>query len=295
MHPIYFAQLILLAAIWGSSFMFMRIAVPALGPTWMLEIRLFSAALFLLLVTRLIGQALDAGRYWRHYLILGLFNTALPFFVFAWAARELPASTLAILNSTAPLWGLVIGFVWRGKPISPRAILGLLFGAAGVASLVGLGGFASEPGQLSAALLAASAAVFYGIASSYAEYAERVPPFANAHGSLWAAALLMLPLAPFSALPASWPAVPVLSALALGVVCSGVAYLLYYNLITKIGATSALTVGYLIPLFGVLWGWLFLNEAIGWHTLAGAALVLTGTALVTGMNPVQLLSRWGRR
>lgn len=295
MQPIYFAQLVLLAAIWGSSFMFMRVAVPALGPTWMLEIRLFSAALFLLLLTRLIGQALDAGRHWRHYLILGLFNTALPFFVFASAARELPASTLAILNSTAPLWGLVIGFVWRGKPITPRAVIGLLFGIAGVASLVGFGGFASQPGQLSAALLAASASVFYGIASNYAEYADSVPPFANAHGSMWAAALLMLPLAPFSPVPTAWPAVPVLSALALGVLCSGVAYLLYYNLITRIGATSALTVGYLIPLFGVFWGWLFLDETIGWYTLAGAALVLIGTALVTGMNPARFLARRQRR
>lgn len=283
------AQLVALAAIWGSSFMFMRIAVPQLGPVWLLEMRLVAASLILLIISRAMRRPLHLRKHWRHYVILGVFNTALPFWAFAYAAQTLPASMLAILNSTAPLWGLLIGFVWRGKPITRRAIVGLLLGMSGVASLVGLGGLAVQPEALFAVILTASAAVCYGIASSYAEYAEKVETYANAHGSLWAATLLLLPFVPFAPVPVEWPAGAVAAALILGVLCTGVAYLLYFHLIATAGAPSALTVGYLIPLWGVLWGWLFLDEAVGLHTLLGAGLVLSGTMLVTGFSPARMI------
>lgn len=282
-------QLVALGAIWGASFMFMRIAVPQLGPAWLLELRLLSAALVLLLVSRALRKPLHWRQNWKHYFILGLFNTAVPFFAFANGAKVLPASLLSILNSTAPLWGLVIGVVWRGKPITGRAVLGLLCGMAGVASLVGFGGLQVQPGALFAAGTVLAAAICYGIASSYTEYAPSVETYANAQGSMWAAVLLLLPLMPFAPMPASWPPGAVASALVLGVLCTGVAYLLYFHLIATVGAPSALTVGYLIPLWGVLWGWLFLDEHIGWHTLLGAGLVLTGTMLVTGFSPAALL------
>ncbi|MFT4769259.1 MAG: drug/metabolite transporter (DMT)-like permease [Glaciecola sp.] len=283
------AQLVTLAAIWGASFMFMRIAVPQLGPVWLLEMRLVAASLILLVISSALRRPLHIRKHWRHYLILGVFNTALPFWAFAYAAQTLPASMLAILNSTAPLWGLLIGFVWRGKPITRRAILGLLLGMSGVASLVGLGGLAVQPEALFAVVLTASAAVCYGIASSYAEYAEKVETYANAHGSLWAATLLLLPFVPFAPMPTVWPPGAVAAALILGVLCTGVAYLLYFHLIATAGAPSALTVGYLIPLWGVLWGWLFLDEAVGLHTLLGVGLVLSGTMLVTNFRPSRVL------
>jgi drug/metabolite transporter (DMT)-like permease len=251
--------------------------------------RLVAASLILLIISRAMRRPLHLRKHWRHYVILGVFNTALPFWAFAYAAQTLPASMLAILNSTAPLWGLLIGFVWRGKPITRRAIVGLLLGMSGVASLVGLGGLAVQPEALFAVILTASAAVCYGIASSYAEYAEKVETYANAHGSLWAATLLLLPFVPFAPVPVEWPAGAVAAALILGVLCTGVAYLLYFHLIATAGAPSALTVGYLIPLWGVLWGWLFLDEAVGLHTLLGAGLVLSGTMLVTGFSPARMI------
>ncbi|MFK8041503.1 DMT family transporter [Congregibacter sp.] len=289
MNAAQLAQLIALAAIWGSSFMFMRIAVPQLGPSWLLEIRLVAASLILLLISRALRRPLNVRKHWRHYLTLGALNTTLPFWAFAYAAQTLPASMLAILNSTAPLWGFLIGFLWRGKPITPRAVAGLVLGMAGVASLVGLGGLAVQPEALWAVVLTASAAICYGIASSYAEYAEKVETYANAHGSLWAATLLVLPFMPFAPVPEVWPPGAVAAALVLGVLCTGVAYLLYFHLIATVGAPSALTVGYLIPLWGVLWGWLFLDEAVGLHTLLGAGLVLSGTMLVTNFRPSTLV------
>lgn len=286
-----FLLLILLGAIWGSSFVFMRIAVPQLTPAWTLEGRLLSAALVLLLVSAVLRKPLHLRQHWRHYLILGVFNTAIPFFAYAWAALTLPASLLSILNSTAPLFGVIIGFVWRGKPITPRAVLGLVLGISGVITLVGLGGLSVQSGALAAVVITLAASACYGWVSNYAETAVKVESYANTHGSLWAAFLVMLPILAATPAPASWPTQAVVATLVLGLLCTGVAYLMYFHLIATAGAPAALTVGYLIPLWGVLWGWLFLNEAIGWHTLFGAGLVLAGTVLVTGFNPGKLLRR----
>lgn len=291
MAAAHFLQLMLLAAMWGSSFMFMRIAVPALGPGWMLEIRVLSATLFLFAVTRFMREPLHGRRHWKHYLVLGVFNTAVPFYAFAWASQALPASMLAIINSTAPLWAVIVGVIWRKKPITSRALLGLCCGVGGVALIVGMGNLGLKADAFVYVGVAMIASVCYAIASSYAEFAKSVPPFANAHGSLWAAAILVTLFMPLSPLPVEWTQTAVAAALTMGVLCSGVAYLLYYHLLSVIGAPSAMTVGYLIPLWGVFWGWLFLEEAVGWHTLGGAALVLIGTALVTGLRIGSLLRR----
>ena len=135
---------------------------------------------------------------------------------------------------------------------------------------------------MAAALLAS---LCYSVASQYARSARSVEPFANAHGTMWTSALMVLPaLALFP--PAGAPTTGVVGAvLALGVVCSGIAYLLYFRLIEEVGPTSALTVTFLSPVFGILWGALFLGERIGWYTIAGSAIVLLGTALVTGFLP----------
>lgn len=274
--------------------MFMRMAVAPLGPEWLLAIRIGSASIMLWLIGLAISKPLQIARHWRHYLFLGVFNTALPFFAFAYAALTLPASILAILNSTAPFWALLIGFLWKGKPITRRAIVGLVLGISGVASLVGLGGVNIGDSGLLAVAVTICAAISYGFSSIYAEFAERVEAYANAHGSLWAAAFMLIPLAALAPTPDPWPFLATGYAMVLGMLCTASAYLLYFHLIATAGAPAALTVGYLIPLWGVLWGWLFLNEPVGWNTIIGAGLVLSGTVLVTGFTP-QLFSRLRRR
>ena len=205
--------------------------------------------------------------------------------------RLLPASLLAILNATAPIWSTLIGVVWLRHRLTPKVALGLCLGIAGVALLVGLDRAMLNPGAASAVAAALGAALCYGIASLYAKRGHAVEPLANAHGSMWAASLWLLPAAAFFP-PAAVPGGDILLAVVvLGVVCSGVAYLLYFRLIAEIGAAPALTVTFLIPLFGVLWGWLFLAETVGWHTLGGAFIVILGTALVTGFSPRLLWAR----
>ena len=278
-------RLVLLAAIWGSSFLFMRIAAPVLGPAVLIEYRVGFAAVFLAIVGVILKKKLDLRANWRHYLVLGLLNSAFPFLLFAFAARTLSASVLSVLNATAPMWGALIGALWSRQAISGRSALGLILGTAGVALLVGFDQVASRPGAGIAIAAALVAAVSYSIASAYAKTARSVEPFANAHGSMWAATLLVIPVLPFFPAPAE-PRIGIMgAALALGVLCSGIAYILYFKLIQDVGPTSALTVTFLNPLFGILWGALFLGEVVGWHTVLGAAIVITGTALVTGFRP----------
>ena len=283
-------RLIALAAIWGGSFLFMRIAAPVLGPAVLIEYRVAFAALFLagvawVLRKRSSTAPLNLRAHWKHYLILGLFNSALPFVLFAFAARTLSASVLSVLNATAPMWGALVAFVWARQPVSGRAALGLVLGTIGVALLVGFDHVSDLPGAGIAVGASLIAALSYSVASQYAKSAKAVPPFANAHGSMWAAALLVLPVIPLFPAPGE-PTVGIMAAvLALGVLCSGIAYIIYFKLIEEVGTTSALTVTFLNPVFGILWGAIFLHEVVGWHTLAGSAIVLLGTALVTGFTP----------
>jgi drug/metabolite transporter (DMT)-like permease len=230
-------------------------------------------------------KRLDLKTHWKHYLILGFFNSALPFVLFAFAARTLSASVLSVLNATAPMWGALLGAAWSRQRIGARTALGLVCGTAGVALLVGFDSVSTRPGAGVAVTAALLAALSYSIASLYAKSAKSVEPFANAHGSMWAAALFVIPVLPFFPQPGQ-PSLGVMGAvLALGVLCSGIAYLLYFRLIAEVGTTSALTVTFLNPVFGILWGALFLGEVVGWYTVAGSAIVLVGTALVTGFVP----------
>lgn len=280
-----FIRLIVLAAIWGSSFLFMRISAPVLGPAVLIEYRVAFAAVFLATVGYFLKKKLDLKAHWKHFLILGFFNSALPFVLFAFGARTLSASVLSVLNATAPMFGALIAAVWFRQKITGRTALGLLMGTVGVALLVGFDSVSTREGAGIAIVAALAAAFSYSIASTYAKSAKSVEPFANAHGSMWAATLLVIPALPF--FPQTGPATPGImgAALALGIMCSGIAYLLYFRLIAEVGPTSALTVTFLNPLFGILWGSLFLGEVIGWYTIAGAAIVIAGTMLVTGFRP----------
>jgi len=277
-------RLVLLAAIWGASFLFMRIAAPVLGAAWLVFFRVGLAALFLWGVALVLRRPLALRANWRAFLVLGLLNSALPFLLFAYAAQTLPASLLAILNATSPLFGAAIGAVWLRTSLTGAVALGLGCGLAGVTVLVGqnlalVGG--SEWAAIAAGLLAP---LSYSLASLYTRARPGLAtPFDNAHGSMWMATLVVLPLFLFAPLRQAPDAADWLAVALLGVLCTGAAYLLYFRLIDDVGATRALSVTFLIPVFGVLWGTLFLDEAIGWHTVLGGTLILTGIALTAGL------------
>jgi drug/metabolite transporter (DMT)-like permease len=282
-------RLLLLAAIWGGSFLFTRVSVPYLGAVWLVEYRVALAALFLMIASQLMGKPLNAAQHWRHYAILGVLNAAVPFLLFGFAAATLTASALSILNATTPIWGAVIGALWSRQPLSARTMLGLTLGVAGVAVIVGMDRWATQPGAATAIAAALLATVCYGVATNYAKHALHVDSYANAHGSMWAASLFIAPALPFASISAETDTGVALAVVALGVLCTGIAFLLYFRLIREIGPTSTLTVTFLIPVFGMLWGHVFLGEAISATMIAGSLMVFAGMTLATGFNPVSLL------
>ncbi len=286
-----FVRLFTLAAIWGGAFIFVRISAPVLGPVILIENRVGLAAMFLLIVAMFLHKPLNVKQHWQHYLMLGVFNGAVPFLLFGFAALTLPASTLTILNATSPIWGAIIGAVWFRHPLNRRTISGLGLGIFGVGLIVGFDHLAAQRDggiAIAAALLAACS---YGIATNYAKSAKSVDSFSNAHGSMWAATLVLAPAIPFAPVLTAPSLGTMLNVLVLGVVCTGIAFLLYFRLIKDIGGASALTVTFLIPVFGILFGSVFLGEVITTTMIMGSLIVVVGTALVTGFNPAALLQR----
>ncbi|EHA1075363.1 MULTISPECIES: DMT family transporter [Vibrio] len=291
MTAVSFFRLLCLAAIWGGSFLFMRVAANTFGPAYLIEFRVTFAAVALLLIAVYLKKKLTLTAHTKHFFIIGLFNSAVPFLLFAYAAQTLNASTLAILNSTAPIWGALVGFAWYRSPLTAKPVLGMLIGIGGVAVLVGLD--TSTIGEEAMLPIAASlmASFSYGIATNYTKNAPQVPAFDNAHGSMWAAVIWVLPLLPFLPMRAEPSHFEWSSVVTLGVVCTGFAYLLYFRLVSDIGPASALTVTFLVPVFGILWGYLVLDEPVGSNTIIGTILVLSGTMLVTGFSPTAMLAK----
>ncbi len=286
-----FLRLICLAAIWGGSFLFMRIAANTFGPAFLIEFRVGFAAISLLLVSLYLKRKLAFRSNFKHFMIIGLFNTALPFMLFAYAAQTLNASTLSVLNSTAAIWGALIGIFWHKAILTAKASLGMLIGVAGVITLVGVDAINIGLDAALPIFAGVMAAFSYGIATNYTKTAPKIAAFDNAHGNMWAAVLIILPLLPFMPMRGEPSQQEMLSVVALGVLCTGAAYLLYFKLVADEGAASALSVTFLIPVFGILWGTLILDEPIGWNTIVGTTLVLSGTMMVTGFSPRQMFQR----
>lgn len=275
-------SLFTLAALWGGSFLFVRIAANPLGPAVLIEARVAFAAVTLLVVSFFLKKSLRFMSNIKHFLTLGLFNSALPFLLFAYSAQILNVSTLAILNSTAPIWGAIIGAIWTRTGLSKEVIFGLILGMIGVSVLVGWEAINIGDEAIIPIIAALTGAFSYGIATNYAKNAPSVEPFNNAHGSMWASVILVLPLVPFMPVREAVSSEIVFAVFVLGAVCTGLAYLLYFRLIKELGASSALTVTFIIPVFGILWGYLFLGETIGVNAIIGTVLVVTGTMFVTG-------------
>lgn len=281
MRSIDLFRLLILAAIWGASFLFMRIVAPVLGALWTAEVRVAIAGLAMLAFMLATGRAMQFKAHWKPYLVLGTFNSAVPFALFSYAALTLPAGYSAILNATSPLWGALIGAAVLGEKLTARKIAGLIAGIVGVAFLVRLGPAQFSPHVLIAALACVGAAFCYGIAGAYSKkQSKAMAPQMMATGSQLGAALVLLPFLPLSPVRGEITPLVMLLAGLLALLCSAVAYFIYFRLIADLGPTKALTVTFLIPLFALVWGALFLQETINLNTLIGCALVVLATRLV---------------
>ena len=277
-----YTRLVLLAAIWGAAFMFLRVVAPVLGPAWTPEIRVLLGGLALLAWFRLTGVDPGLRRHARFYLLIGSVNIAMPFALFSYAAMHAPASLLSIVNTMAPIFGLAWSAALGDERVTLLKAVGLALGVAGVALIVRPPGATADPQFLMAMAAVLGACCCYGATGVLMKrFASGASPRGMAAGNQLAAALVLLPLLPLFPPLAAPSALVVANLLGLALLASGVAFLLYFRLIADIGATRALTVTYLIPLFGIFWGWLFLGETLPASALAGGVLILAGTVLVT--------------
>jgi drug/metabolite transporter (DMT)-like permease len=278
------AELIALAALWGGSFLFMRVAVPEFGPFALAFLRVAGAALLLVPLLAVRGDLGALRQHWRTIAIVGLVNSALPFLCFAYAALSINAGLSAIFNSATPLFAAIVAWLWLGDRLTPLRVLGLAIGFAGVLWL-GWDKADFRPGgsawAIGACLLATMS---YGIGPSLTKRRlAGVPPLAVAAGSQVAAAV-------FLALPAglAWPALAPsahawLMLALLAFFGTGLAYLLYFRLIANAGPANAVAVTYLIPIFAVVWGGVFLGERLTLPLVVGCIVIFIGTALTTGV------------
>ena len=292
MTPRQLAELLLLAALWGASFLFMRIAAPPFGPWAMAELRVAGAGLLLLPILAWRGELGALAARWRSIGFVGVSNSALPFVLYGVAALSITAGLASIFNAATPLFAALIAWAWLREPMTRWRALGLAVGFAGVVGLAwdkaGLRSGAGEEGVALAIGACLLATLLYGFSANFTKRRlGGVPSMALAAGSQIGAALVL-------AVPAAlhWPAATPdakawAAVVALSLLCSGLAYILYFRLIAAAGATNASAVTFLIPVFGMAWGSWLLDEPLTGSMALGCAVILAGTALVLGLVPVR--------
>ncbi|UXI67441.1 DMT family transporter [Tahibacter amnicola] len=275
------SRMLALAMIWGGSFLFMRLAVPEFGAGFTAAGRLGLSALALVIFAWLQGLSLEWRKHWKAYLWIGAASAAIPFLMFALMARYLPAGYSALLNATVPLFAVLMAWGTQHARPSWSKLAGVATGMAGVITVARFGTVTLDVPTVLAFGAGLLAAFLY--AFSAGELRRRfagTDPVVAATGTQLGAAILMVPML-FINLPTAVPAlVPGLALIALGLVCTATAYVMYFRVLREAGAERGTTVTFMVPLFAQLWGALFLDEAITWASLIGLALVLFAVALV---------------
>ncbi len=282
MRPYDAGRWLLLATLWSLQYIFMRMSVPTFGAGVVADGRAVFAALFLVPWMLLVAQQQIGLRlHWRDHLTIALVNNVLPFLCFAYAASGIPASYLAVVNGMVPLWSAVIAAPVLKERLGAHRVAGFVLGIAGVALIVNLGPIELTAHTISAAVAAMVGAAFWGWAGVVIrQRTGRVPALSLATGSILFCALILAPAWALVPPPSTWTPSAVGALLALGLLCSGLAYVPFFTLLRDIGPTLTLSVGLTVPVLGIFWGWLLLGETITAPMLAGAALVLIALGLV---------------
>ncbi|MEL6526314.1 MAG: DMT family transporter [Chloroflexota bacterium] len=289
MKPIHYATLTLLGAIWGASFLFIRVAAPEFGPNMLMFVRVLVAGLVLIPIAPMMNKEAGGQSYrkllsrWREFLIVGAFNAAIPFVLIAFSQLTITASLAAILNSVTPLCTALVAAVWIGEALTPQKIAGLVLGVVGVGVLVG-----GSPLDLNSAFLIAvaasiGAAICYGIGTVYAsQHISGLPAIQASIGQLLGASVILsIPAA--TTVPDSPPSMAaILSLTALILVSTSFAYMLYFYLLKNVGPTRTASVTFLVPVFGTIWGIIFLNEPVSIGLFVGMGIILLSVGLVMG-------------
>lgn len=282
-----------LSIAWGAAFLFLRVAAPEFGAFALIEVRVALAAVVLLPFLLQSRNAAEILRNWKPILLMGILHYAIPFCLFAYAALTLTSGYTAIINASSPLFAGLIAWIWLGERLEQGRVIGLFIGVAGVALLVWEKVAPQSVSLILPVCAAVAASLCYAVAAVLAKkQLAGVPPNAVASGSMVVAAIVLLPASAWF-----WPEVSPSQtawsmAVALGIICTAVAFVVYFQLIARIGPTNAITVTFLAPFFASLFGAWFLNEQLTVSMVVGGATVLAGTTLSTGLV---LLPRFLRR
>jgi drug/metabolite transporter (DMT)-like permease len=272
----------------------MRVAEPHVGSVAMVEGRTLVAGALLLVFAALTRQAIAFRRFWKHYLFIGAFAVAVPVTLIGFALRDIDASTAAILNATSPLFSAVIASLWIHEKLTAPKVTGIALCIAGIAVLVGWTPRPMSSAELLACGMSVCASVLYGYSSVYTKvYLQEAPPLGVPAGASIFAALVAAPFAPWPILATPVPALAWLCVLALGVLSTGVAFILYYRLISDVGPVRAMTVTLLVPVFGVFWGVLLLGDPLTPGRILGGAIILVGCSLILGLLRLPLKATAG--
>jgi len=288
MKPIYLLELVILAALWGASFLFMRVGAPEFGPIVLIALRTAIAAVFLMPVVIMAGKIKLIQDNALLLFVVGVIGTALPFSLFSFAVLYVSAGYASILNATAPIFTALVAWIWVNERLTLSAALGLLIGFCGVVLLVLDDQSVSTEMIWIPVMACLGATLCYGIGANFARHKlGHVHPLAIAGGSQLGAALSLAPFGWWL-----WPLTPPgqqawLAVIILGIASTAIAFILYFRLIANVGVTRAMTVTFLIPFFGVIWGMLFLREPLTVFMLGGGMLILIGVGLST-----DIMNRW---
>lgn len=278
-------MLLLLAALWGPSFLFIRIAVPALGPVALMELRVFLAAGALVLYAITFARLPALWLRWKAYLVLGGVNAALPFTLIALAELHLPSSLAAILNATTPLFTAIVAALWLHEHLTTKKVIGLIIGVVGVGILVGWSPLSLSPTFFLSVGASLAAAGCYAIGGVYSKVTFKgTTPLELVIGQQLGASILLLPFAAFR-LPGVFPPLGVwLAVAALALLSTATGYLLYFHLLARIGPTNTLSVTFLVPVFGFLLGVLFLGESLSLSWLIGLVVILISLIFIISIR-----------
>ena len=293
MRPQDLARLVALAAVWGASYLFMRHAVPQLGPVRLIEVRVALGGLVLAIFLAAMRGSIDWRRHWKDFLFVGAIGIALPFVLIAGALTSIDASTAAILNALSPLFTAVIAAAWIRDPLTMPKMAGIALCLAGTMVLVGWTPTPMTPAQLLGASMSVGATALYGLSNVYTKVRlKNASAMGTSVGTLLMAAVALAPIA--LVVPAPRPLAEVTPLVwaatgALALFSTAIAFIWYYRLIADVGPVKSITVTLLVPIFGMLWGVIFLGEPVTPGRIAGCAIILAGCSLILGLlrNPLR--------
>jgi drug/metabolite transporter (DMT)-like permease len=287
MGPAEWAMLILLSIIWGGSFFFYAIAVRELPTFTIVFLRVSLGSIGLWLIAWAIGLLpLRQEGLWRNFLIMGLINNAIPFSLIVWGQREVASGLAAILNAATPFFAVIAAnMLTVDERLSWNRLLGAVVGLSGVAAMMGADLFGTKESSLVAQFAIVAAAISYAFASVFGRRFSTVPPLITAAGQTAGSSLILLPVMLVVDVP--WRLAPPslgtwLSIAGLAVLCTSLAYILYFTILKRAGATNIVLVTFLVPVSAILLGIVFLGETLGVHQIVGMATIALGLALIDG-------------